>query len=650
MLLSGTKKNGIATPSKWLLATYCILIIFRFWLTGDRDIVATNSPYDEYWYIDSASRYIWGGGYTHMAFAQIPTYSIWLLVLSLAGIPARLGIDALWIFSSLYLAIAITRFTRWKSAGLVTFVALALHPYAIMILDRGLAETLLAALSVMTLAAGLEIWNTQKHAGDYSKQLASILYIAGFAAAYLTRKEGIVLLAPLIVLLIVSLLDRNTWWTGHISRKLGVKLLVAPVIATLLAGSLLSLGNYSRLHFFALNELSAPGYQSAIKALNSIDVGRTPRHATVTAAARAQAYEISPTFRELAPFFEGPLGQSIAAHPIAGVNGEIGNGWFYWALRDAGANIGWFTSAKAADKKYAQIARDINTAFDEGKLKKRPYVFSTFVDPDMGKWVALVPDSTWNIYQLLTLPRYQFEPLIQTATPRQLEKYVAIDGKRRLRPAFEISGWVAAPANSQMALGSEDPPSSWTSIGPESRPDISVQAYPFRLTSNTPILPTQIYLKDAHGNLSSASLANVSAGDNITLHGNVAYSAGIDEIPKPEITRLDKVFGDSDNKHTNNQLLYDAYNDLGYLLSFAIVAGIVVALVTRHKSGLLLILLCTAGLAARCVVLGILDASSWPGTQVRYVFPALPFFICAGVMGMYVTARALQVVLCRKRA
>ncbi|MBN2975171.1 hypothetical protein [Pseudomonas lactucae] len=644
MLLIGSKKHGFALSSKCFIFIYAVLVFFRFWLTGDRDIVATNSPYDEYWYIESASRYIWGGGYTHMAFAQIPTYSIWLLSLNFIGIPARLGIDALWICSSLYLALAITRFTRWRVAGLLVFLLLGFHPYAIMVFDRGLAETLLGALTVLTLAAGIEVWNLRSAENCLAKRLSYILFVAGFAFAYLTRKEGIVLLAPLIVVLFFSFFQKDVWWHGRYWQKLGAKLIIAPLLATIFLGGVISVCNYSRLHMLVLNELSAPGYQSAVKALNSIDVGRTPKHATVTAAARSLAYEVSPTFRELAPFFEGPIGKEIAAHPIAGSDGEIGNGWFYWALRDAGATAGWFTSAKKADKKFSQIALDINNGFEQGKLIKRPYVLSSFIDPDMGKWVGDVPDSTWKTFLLLILPRYQFEPPNETATPIQFEKYVSIDGRRKVPQERGISGWVAAPLGSLLALAGDETPNNWKSIGPQRRADISAEAYPFQLSVGANTVPKYIYLKGLNGEISKADISKVRAGDSISLQGKVNSVIGVDEVSSLSSSRLDKVFASAKAAGSNNYFLYQMYSFIGYLLSVAIVVGFILSVFANHKDISFLILIVMAGLAARCLTLGILDASSWPGTQVRYVFPALPFFVTAGVIGFYATVRSIQTI------
>lgn len=75
----------------WAVAT--LIVILRLYLTGDRDILALNSPHDEFWYIESAFNGIWGGRYDEMTLIHLPIYSAWLASLDFLGLPARLGID-----------------------------------------------------------------------------------------------------------------------------------------------------------------------------------------------------------------------------------------------------------------------------------------------------------------------------------------------------------------------------------------------------------------------------------------------------------------------------------------------------------------------------------------------------------------------------
>lgn len=620
--------------SRWLLIAYAALVVFRLWLSGDRDILATNSPYDEFWYIASASRYVWGGSYDHMAFSQMPVYSSWLLALKLLGIPARLGIDIFWVASSLYLAVSLSRLTRQSLAGLLVFVLLIFHPYSLFLFDRALTETLLATLSLCALAACIDVWLSRSARSIFTPKAALGIFVLTYALAYFTRKEGIVLLVPLLTLTVVSLISRSTWWTRPFQKCLGFNFIVAPVLAVFLLGLSIASVNYAKIGLFVNNELSASGYQRAIKSLNSIDVGTTPRHATVTKAARALAYDASPTFRELQPFFDGEPGQQLAANPQIGVQGEIGNGWFYWALRDAGAYAGWFTKAKHADKKYAAIADELTKAFDSGALPKRPFVVSSFVDPDFGKWIGLVPGSTLQLLGLLVAPDASRVSLpIEDATPSQMKKYITVTGRRSLEDRYTVGGWVNAPSGSVMAFGGAAVPTAWTHLSESRRSDIASEAYSFELNAPLHDAPTSIYLKTPQQQIFQIAIADLKVKNVAILKGDSGTMAtGIEDLTLPiSTTRLDAVFG-TDAQHTSAvHYLFKAYEIIGWLGCILIALACLAFLYTRRiGSPVFIALLATLSLiVARCLMLGILDASSWTGMQIRYVFPALPFFFAA---------------------
>ena len=92
---------------RWLWMFIAITATFRLVLNGDRDILALNSPHDEYWYIQTVFNKIWGGTYSQMSFVHLPVYSFWLYIIHLFGIPARLAIDVAWLISIGYLAFAL---------------------------------------------------------------------------------------------------------------------------------------------------------------------------------------------------------------------------------------------------------------------------------------------------------------------------------------------------------------------------------------------------------------------------------------------------------------------------------------------------------------------------------------------------------------
>ena len=641
--------NAVVTrPILWAFSFLGVAAI-RLALTGDRDILALNAPYDEYWYIQDALRLVWGGPYTHMVFAQLPVYSLWLALLHLFGIPARLAIDVAWLLAAGYLSFALYRFCGYRWVATVTFLFLAFHPYAFIIFDHSLAETLLAVLSTIVLAAGIELWNSRDKASN-ERGLAPWVYAVSFALAFHTRREGIVLLAPLILLACWSWKDRAAWWSLKGRSTLAIPLLVAPLAATLVLGILLAGANYLRWGVFARYELAAPGYQKAVAALNSIDVGRTPRHVTVTARARALAYEASPTFRELKSFFEGVQGRELAVHSVqdTGYEGEIGNGWFYWSLRDAGAVAGWHRDAVTGEAKYRAIAEELNRAFEAGALKKRPFAVTTFLDPDVRKWIGDVPQSVWNEFLLVGWPRAaNLAAPVEDASPKQLSDFVEITGRRHVPPTPSVVGWIVAPVGTVVGLGTSQAALATRPVAESQRPDVP-GAYPFKLSAPTGEVVTHLHARAPDGQQGSIALSDLREGQMAKLTGPLAATLGVDHLSAgPSVPRIERwvsrVAG-ARASATWLSSLCELYDRIGSVFSIAAVVSIAVAVIRRQamSAAVLVIVLSLTAVMARAAALGILDASSWNGMQARYVFPVVPAFACAGMIGLALVYRSVR--------
>jgi hypothetical protein len=621
------RNKELYTARAWLVFLVA-LVLLRLALTGDREILATNSPHDEFWYIQNAFKRVWGGTYNQMTFMHLPVYSGWLAAVSALGVPARLAIDLCWLCASGYLAYAVYQLARLRWVAMLLFVFLAFHPYALSIFDRALAETLLTVLSAAVLAAAIELWNCRDSASPARARIALIIYGLGFALAYHTRKEGIVLAAPLLVLACCSLFDRQRWWRGGARPALALPILLTPLLMTLLCGAALAGANYVKWGVWSRYELAAPGYQRVVAALNSIDVGRTPRHITVTKAMLALAYNESPTFRELQPAMDGAAGQQwvAIASAFTPLPGEIGNGWFYWALRDVAASAGWHTDARAAEQKYAAAATELEGAFAAGRLKKKKLVLSSFLDPDYGKWLPELPTSMLNVSKLVvqTAPGGIVQPA-ENATPAELDDYAAVTGRRSAPPRLTLSGWIVAPAGSLIGLGANNAVPSWVRLGDRPRPDVP-GAYAFTVTSTSLAGPTELHLLLPDGRTGIAPLAAFKVGATATLAGPAPAQLGID------------VFESTVRGHRLERWLdrlCSLYEWAGYLLCGVAAAGLGAAALRRRMPAAAMILaLAAAAVLARVTLFAILDASSWSGIQARYILPVLPFFACMGALGL----------------
>ena len=627
---------------RWWMAGIFGLVALRLLLTADHDILALNAPFDEYWFIHRARNLVWRGPYDHMMFAQLPIYSVWLLLLALFGIPARLGIDVAWILAVGYLGYSVWQFTRQRWVGALIFTYLLFQPFSLVIFDRALSETLVAVLCAAVLGAGIEIWNCRDRIAPFRRRIALVVYILGFAAAFHTRKEGVVLLVPLIALAAWSLWDRRVWWRGMLRQRLGMSMLVAPVAATVLLGTFLAGVNYFHFGIFARYELAAPGYQHAMAALNQIDVGRTPAQVTVTARARALVYDVSPTFRELQPFFEGAEGQNLAAYTaeFTGVPGEIGNGWFYWAIRNFAAEAGWHKTAKFAESKYAAVAEEIGQAFASGRLTRRPYVVSPFIDPDIGKWIGGFPGATAREFGLLIRPdAHTFASPEEDALPHQLAEYIVVAGRRRPLPLGSVKGWAIAPAGSLIGLGNADSAQVWATLSGPPRPDVP-GGIPFQVTAYGVDGPLALHLQTPDGRKGAIALSKLSEGKVAYFEGAANATVGIDQVTNVNPSyRIDDWSSHLPGLREPGSWLValcTLYGWMGSLLCLAVVAGCARSILRGRPWSPLLLILAALGLGilARAMLLALLDVSSWSGAQARYLLPVVPAFACAGGLAL----------------
>lgn len=631
------------------LAFFCMLAAVRLVLVGDRDILALNAPYDEFWFVHAATRMIWGGEYNHMAFAQLPVYSMWLLFLHLLGIPARLGIDLSWLAGCGYLAYALYKLTARALPAAVAFVFLSFHPYALVIFDRALAETLLAVLSMTVLASAIELWNCREAVGTPRRRLALAVYVLGYALAFHTRKEGIILLAPLILLAGWSWLDRRQWWTGGARRQLAFPLLVAPVLAVVLLGTLLAGANLLRWGSFARYDLASPGYLSAMTSLNSIDVGPTPKQVTITASLRALAYRESPTFKELQPFFDGESGQQLADYTaqFTGVPHEIGNGWYYWAVREFAARAGWHVSSRVAEAKYAAVAQELEAAFAAGRLKKRSLVASAFIDPDASKWVPDLPASMLKELALVSQPSPDsLAAPAENATPRQYGEFVAIAGRRNAPPQSSVSGWIIVPTGSLLGFASDSAPPAWTALTGPGRPDVP-GALPFSIASSGLTQPTVMQVMTPDGKQGSVQLAALREGQMAKLAGEAQATLGVDQLVQGNsASRVDRWMSYLLKQRTYVDWLTPLcafYRWVGGAVWLVVGLALTLAVVRRRvrTAGCLILVILGAEILARALLLGIVDVTSWSGLQARYLLPVIPLFACMGALSMAMTGDLL---------
>ncbi len=367
------------TSRRWLWAA-AIVTILKLWLTRGQEVYALGyAAHDDVLFLrlaDSLLHGNWLGTYDQLTLAKGPMYSFWIAAMALLHVPLYFAQHLLYAGACALLVQACAPAVKSPAARFAGYALLLWNPMSFEASSMGrVLRQHIYSPEVLVIFAGLIALHCRRDLP--ARKLAP--WAAGlglaFAAFYLTREEApwIVPSAALLAGAALGLAWRSSraaWFA--VLRALG--LAAGCALLPLLAVSAL---NYRAYGWFGTVEFRAREFADAYGALTRVQAGPDLPFVPIPRQAREAAYQVSPAFARLRPYLEGDLGRGWA-DASTGVTGkpaaalEIGGGWIVWALRDAVAAAGQAHSAGEAMAFYRQVAREVNAACDDGRLRAGP--------------------------------------------------------------------------------------------------------------------------------------------------------------------------------------------------------------------------------------------------------------------------------------
>lgn len=393
----------------------------------------------------------WLGPYDQLTLMRGPGYPAFLALSSLSGLPVSATHALFQIAAMTVAAWAVYRLTESRALAAVAFLVLAFDPAGFLPdMQRAISGQISwgQALIVFSLAAVLVYAPPRQQRKAIA---ASVLLGAIFAWTWLTHDGG----GPLLFGL--ALLAAGAAYI-HRSERAELAALVrnaTAAAATFLAVMVLVMSaNLAFYGTFTAVEAREPNFKAALTALADIDAGQSVRYVPVTAAARAQAANVSPSFRPLSgPLADGQLiskWSGVACIAYEQTCGDIFGGSLQWALRDAAAMNGAFESPQKAARTYGQIAAEIAAACADGRLKclrRWPPGLPALTAAQWASFPAALQQAAKEIAFLDPGDVTAVPPTLGRLGPRKLEAYSAflnhpylsIPGKKGLKTT--LYGW-----------------------------------------------------------------------------------------------------------------------------------------------------------------------------------------------------------------
>jgi len=625
---------------------YClILALLKLWLIHGDEIVARDYPFDDPWYIISAKQWYWLGSYNISSLSRLPAYPLWIAFANLTGIPLRISIELLLLTAAFAFVASLIKAGQPCILCLLLYVAIIFHPLSFYVNNYMHADAFYAPILLLSLACLILLLLKR----DNPHQLWYAL-MAGLAFAVLwhTRHENIDLVCDLVIYALIMLFtiggQRKAW--PATLKQVGIIILV---LAAVIWGASLTVNtlNFVQFGIFAATDMTAPGFAAAHKALLRIKPASPRRFVPVPQEVRKQAYAVSPAFRELEAYFEGEFGKiwAKATPPEMDAQGEIGSGWFAWALHGAGTLAVHPKSAGEADAYFQRVANEINAACDDGRLPSR-WAFSSFLDPHVQNYLPYLPSSFLRLARLFTslgeAPKERDNPL--EIRNEMLALFDAIANRRGALTHYgivNISGWavhvkdplqkiVVRNQNNQIVTSTDQ-------FSP--RPDVAASltakgVIPLNTGYHLsiPLMPSERLSGDVIF-ITQGGTEFVIPDKTIALRGPAELFSVNSQEPLTYNIEAAETFKPSHKLENSIQsFIWSVYRPIVIILTYVGLGSVLMMLIFYQlldlkKAIYAILALLTSVIAARVVLFTLFDAAIAP-CQQRYLFPLMSLYTC----------------------
>jgi hypothetical protein len=355
-----------------------LLISIKLWLVSAHQLIGWNAPHDDLLFIRQAHSLLsgnWLGEYNQLTLIKGPFYPIFIALCYYLNIYLLTAQQLLYAFASL---VAVRAFSplikqKWLLLALFAFILFNPFSYNYPAVGRAFRLGIYPSLGLLAFssAAGLII-RSWRH--DPAKKL--FLWSSGtgifLAAFWNTREESIWLLPSLVLLLIPAFFSLRK--LARSKKIVFAVLYILPILLLIATNYTLKKINHHKYGVFATIELETPEFKSAYGGLLRIKSDKWRQFFPIVRDVREQAYQVSPTFQELKPYLEGPLGDNW--QKLCNGCPDIPAAFFIWALRDSVAAAGYYKDGNKVLDFYKRMGNEIDQACEDKRLKCRPRISS----------------------------------------------------------------------------------------------------------------------------------------------------------------------------------------------------------------------------------------------------------------------------------
>ena len=344
-----------------IIVIFLFIVLIRLWLVDTFQLMATDTPHDDYLFIKTAGHILngeWLGPYNHLTLIKGPVYPLFIAFSYLLGMPLLFSEQIFYSIACFIAIYSLKPICNNKYIFIISFIFILFNPflYNYPLPGRVLRESFSISLILIVFSSILGAIGYIK----YSSRVFFVwvlIFSFSLSSVWYTREEGIWLLPPIVIFILLFFFNKTE---KKIALNKKVITFTVPFFVFLLFSFVFMSLNKSYYGFFIINELKTKEFISAYGGLMNVKQDAFRPYVPVSNDVLNKVYDVSPSFKELQPFFgKARLLPGRTQWPPS---------FFIWEIREAVNSAGYSTDLDTALKFYRNVGNDIKNACDAGRL------------------------------------------------------------------------------------------------------------------------------------------------------------------------------------------------------------------------------------------------------------------------------------------
>lgn len=439
------------------------LAIFKQYLVYDLPIYAiSNALPDDGLMVAMAENLRngqWLGAYQKLTLVKGIGYPLFLVLCNLQPF-GYLSLSSLfYTISVLCVVYAVKPLFRTYKSLAVLYTVLLFSPAAasLMTFQRIYRNSISAAQVLLVLGcyAGMYFrreWPVKRQLPWF---LGAVIGLTGF---YYTREDAIWILPFVLVVSLIYLGAVIARYHTFEKKKIPgrILLILLPLLCMVGTGKVIGALNQ---HFYGtsvVNELNDGAFAEMMKTIYSVEDPKELKQTSVSRAKLELLYGASPTLESIRDEMDGQLAAWCGDEEYSRI-WEVADGWFFWILRDAMSDAGYYESPETMQSFCSAVIGELKNNLKNGTLGERRTMPSAMMSPWREGYFMETLGAMWELH----LYANSYEGLYTQAAysvddnAGGIGRFEQMTGNQAFcyeHGKAEISGWLASLAVEELVV------------------------------------------------------------------------------------------------------------------------------------------------------------------------------------------------------